>query len=165
MKLTSLIAAAALSLVSMSSAIAGPAWNAANNSLSDYYGNKYGVPDWNMTRAEFGNSDFAALLHLGAEGAYELVNGFTVVYSPATDEVLIWESRGTNSEAKEAKTYGGNSSCFGTYGMEVMHAGKPLCLPGSSVGSASTSVYQVHVGTIPAQDRVCTFEGIHGHTC
>lgn len=164
MHIRSLILASVAMLGMIGGALAGP-FETANA----YYSGKYGVPDFTFTKSEFGKTALGQNIHLAGEVIVETIFGATVVYIPGSPEVLVFEARGTNSEAKEAKTYGGNSSCFGTYGMEIMHAGQPLCLPGSSVGSASTSVYQVQVGTIAAVPRSCSFDaasdGKDVHSC
>lgn len=151
-------------------AYAAPAWNFANAQSSAYYGNKYGVPDWSMTRAEFGNSDFAALFHLGFEALYEVKHGFAIHYSPATNEVKIWRLEGTNSGVQAPKQRTGEAAYFDcgfpmTYGSIEVVGGVPTCIPGDSIGSASTSVYSVLDKVIPAKARECTFTGIHTHSC
>jgi hypothetical protein len=174
-RLATIAIASVAMCASLVPAHAGPAWDFANNTLSNYYGNKYGVPDWNMSRDEFKNSwlpnsDTLALLHLGKEAAFEFKHDFVVVYSPATNEVKIWRTMGTNSGVQAPKQRTGEAAYFDcgfpmTYGSIELIGGVPTCIPGDSVGSASTSVYSVHVGTIPAQARECTFTGIHTHTC
>jgi hypothetical protein len=157
------LAAAVLAVgLMLSPAAAGP-FDTTAAPIEQYIGQQEGVPDFNFTKAEFGNSEWGAVGHLLVETGVYLVNGATVVYNAATDEVLIWEGRGTNSEAKSAKHYPEGSGCFGTYGTVEFIGGVKTCIPGSSVGSASTSVYAVHTGTTPAQARSCTFETNDGN--
>jgi hypothetical protein len=155
-------------LMAMTPTKAGPIWDIPSNALATKYGTDYSVPDWTFTKSEFGNTDLGASLHLGADAVLEVIGGFTVDYNPATGEVKVWRPEGTNSEAKEAKTYPINSGCFGTYGLYESIGGVMTCIPGSSVGTASTSVYSVLDHTIPAQARSCTYTvniSGEGHTC
>ena len=128
------------------------------------------VPDFNFTRQDFHqNSELKAIGHLTKDLIVATVHGYTVTYNPKTDEVKVYGWVGGFSEAKEAKTYGADSSCFGTYGIETLVGGVPTCIPGSSVGTASTSPLKVLLSTTPGQERSCTWDpksdGNDTHTC
>jgi hypothetical protein len=162
------LAAAILAVgLTLSPAAAGP-FDTTAAPIEQYIGQQEGVPDFNFTKAEFGNSEWGAVAHLLVESGVYLVNGATVVYNAATDAVDVYVSVGTYSEAKEAKQRTGEAAYFDcgflmTYGEIVMHAGKPHCIPGSAVGTASTSPQSVYSHTIGAVARSCTFETNDGN--
>lgn len=146
-----------------------PAHAGAFDKANAYYSSKYGVPDFKFTRSEFGKTGLGRAIHLGGEVLVETFLGATVVYNPKTDTVYIWGSIGGYSEPETVKQYSDNSSCFGTYGMEVSIGGVMTCIPGSSVGSGSTSPQRILTGTVPGSARSCTFDagkdGVDVHSC
>lgn len=172
------IAAAGMLLASSVVAVAAGPFTAANNALFDaseaYYGGAEGVPDFQFTRAEFGQTELGQLIHLGAENVVATLAGYTVVYNAATDAVDVYRAEGTYSEGKEARQRTGEAAYFDcgfpmTFGSIVEHAGELICIPGSSVGTASTSPQAVYVGTTPGTARSCTFDaasdGVDVHSC
>lgn len=162
------LAAVTLAGVAMFGALS-PAQADAFDNANAYYSQKYGVPDFKFTKSEFGNTNLGRVLHLGVEVLVETFWGATVVYNPKTDTVYVWGSIGGYSEPENVKQYSADSTCFGTYGMEVSIGGVATCIPGSSVGSASTVPQPVLLGVIGAKDRSCTFDagkdGLDVHTC
>lgn len=158
-------AVAAFTFMVPQAAVAGPFETA-----SAYYGNKYGVPDFTFTKSEFGNTSLGQKIHLKLEVIVEHFWGATVVYNPATDEVLVWGSVGSYSPGKEPDTVDPyTSGCSFTYGSVVMVGGTPFCVPGSSVGTASSHPQTVLLSHTPAKPRECTFDagkdGFDVHSC
>ena len=142
--------------------------NAAKTAAQSYLNAKYsselqGHTD-QLKKSEFGPFPVA---HLGIDVLVDGFLGGTLVYNPATQEVKLYGSRGNFSEAQSAKQYAADSSCFGTYGMEVSIGGVPTCIPGSSIGTASTSPVPYLIGTIAAKDYTCTWtpNGSGAHSC
>lgn len=155
---------AAASIVSMGSlSLAGP-FETANA----YLGGKYGVPDFTFTKSEFGRTNIGQLIHLGAELVVERIAGATVVYNPATNEVLVWGTIAATS-GTAAKQYASGSGCFGTYGTVVSFGTQSVCVPGSSIGSEGSPERTVLLSTTPGTPRSCSFDagkdGIDVHSC
>ena len=141
--------------------------NAAQNYLNANYAAELQGHNVQLTKSEFGGSTLAAIGHVALDVIIDGVFGGTLVYNPATAEIVLWKATGSKSEAKEAATVNPyTSGCNFTYGF-VTELG--WCIPGSSIGTASTNIVPVVVGTIPAVNESCTWDpksdGIDTHTC
>lgn len=156
-------------------AYAGSLFDKFAKPFETYYGSgangQPGVPDFKFTRDNFAKSDLKAIAHLTLDAGISHFKGYTIYYNPGKDEVLVWGSVGSYSEAVEAKTIGyGVIDCGAmTYGTIEYIGGVPTCVAGSSIGTASTSPQPVLLGTIPGQTRSCTWDpgkqGGDTHSC
>lgn len=54
-----------------------------------------------FTKAEFGNTNLGAILHLGSEMAVTIIHGYTVVYNPAKDAVDVYVNAGAGFNGKD----------------------------------------------------------------
>jgi hypothetical protein len=165
--LTALTAAILLTTPALTTpALAGP-FETANA----YYGNKYGVPDFHFTKAEFGNTVLGQNIHLGLEAVVEHVKGATVVYNPATDEVLVWAvSHGSEGDDHNPGVIP-NKHCAALDATAPQKRQGGFCDYATSnatlAPSTDSGIYLA--GTIPATARECTFKvnvnGAHEHSC
>ena len=101
---------------------ANAAKTAAQNYLNAKYSSELQGHNVQLKKSEFGPFPVA---HLGIDVLVDGFLGGTLVYNPATQEVKLYGSWGNFSEAQSAKQYAADSSCFGTYGMEVSIGGVP----------------------------------------
>jgi len=146
-----------------SPAFAGP-FETAAAPFENYYGSQHGVPDFTFTKAEFGNTNLGAIVHLGAEVVYATVHGYTVVYNPATDEVLVWSG---NTPEFKGRTIYADTKCellprgSGKWVLGIPSAGGG-CEYDTLAGNAGGSVV---IGVIGATERECTWTAKHEHSC
>ncbi len=143
---------------------ANAAKNAAQSYLNTKYANQLQGHNVQLTKSEFGKFPVA---HLGIDVLIDGVLGGTLIYNPATNAIQVWGSMGGFSEAEDAKMYSADSSCFGSNGMEVSVGGVPTCIPGSLVGTASTSPTPYLISTTPGAAASCTWtpNGSDSHSC
>lgn len=170
MKLRSLILAAALSVASVTAAFAGP-FETANA----YLGGKYGVPDFTLTKSEFGNTAIGQTIHLGAEIVVEKIKGATVVYNPATASVDVYVDKYVNGGSGfNGKTIYADSKCKLLSGKTALGNPGPdgICLPADTlVGNQGGMSYAgtFYDSTVPGTPRSCTFDagkdGKDVHSC
>lgn len=141
-----------VALLSIAPAHAGPFENA-----NAYYGNKYGVPDFTFTKAEFGNTNLGRLIHLGIDVLVEHFHGATVVYNPATGEVLVWGDSGAPGDDFNPDVIP-NKFC-GPDAPETATRDGGYCDYATSNATLAPSVGGPYLKeTIPAVARSCTFD-------
>lgn len=137
----------------------------AFDNANAYLGAKYGVPDFEFDRTEFGNSNFQRVIHLGIEILVEKIVGGIVVYVPATGEQKVFKDAG-NGYSEPIQTEASMASCGPGHWFIQNVGGAVWCTPAHLVGASGGSY---HSHTIPAVARECTFEvdlpGAHEHTC
>lgn len=157
----SLVTSLALMLSASTATLAGP-FETANA----YYGAKYHVPDFKFTKAEFGNTPWGQVIHLGKDAFIEHFKGATVVYNPAKNEVRVYVNSGS---AFNGRIIFATSKCQLLSGKTALGNPGPdgICLPadtlvGNNGGPSLSSV-------TPAQARSCTFDagkdGKDVHSC
>jgi hypothetical protein len=162
------LAAAAAFAFTSSVALAGPftaANNAAFNAANAKYGNESGVPDFQFTKSEFGNTELGQLIHLGAEVVVATVKGYTVIYNPATDAVHVYVNAG-KGYSEPTMTTSTLKACGPGHWFTQNVGGKIWCTPAHLVGNSGGPTYS---HTNPAIARSCTFDaasdGIDVHSC
>lgn len=174
-----LVVASMLALSTIGAAVAGP-FETFAAPLETYYGSGANgqpeVPDFHFTKAEFGNTNFGAILHLGAEAVVAHFNGYTVVYNPATDSVDVYVNAGAEGDDHNPNVIP-NKWCAA---LAVSDPSHPKLRQGgycdyatSNATLAPKSGGMTYTHTIAATERECTFEtndkngdpSGHEHSC